>query len=110
MVYSNQNSSEKFIIVDCESGYGNSIKISKFTYDKDKYYYLDIYSLDFYAKQTGIFKTIFNRLKLIFLILSGKEYRMANIVLTENDIKELTKKLKNITSKDKQVLLEKEMI
>ena len=35
---------------------------------------------------------------------------MANIVLTENDIKELTKKLKNITSKDKQVLLEKEMI
>ena len=107
MVYSNKNKDGYYVFVDCDCGCGNSIKLTKYNHDED--YFLNVCSLDFYSKQLGLIKTIIHRLKLIGLIILGKEYRMTSIILKEEDIKDIAKELKHISSKQKQILLENEV-
>lgn len=92
MIFYNENNDEKVIKIECSCGCGNEIRIQKNIYANDKAdYYLSLDVMQFYAKQQGVMKTIRHRIKTAFNFLRGKEYKLTDIVLEEEDIKEIKK-------------------
>ena len=66
--------------------------IIKITKDTDcDYYYLENYALSYHDKQKSLLYHIWNRIKLSFNILIGKEYMLYDIVVDKKDIFALAK-------------------
>lgn len=92
MVFFKPTENEKVLKIECSCGCGEEIRIQKNIYTNDKAdYYLSLQVSQFYAKQNGIWRTIKHRIKTAFKILRGKEYRLTDIILEEDDMKELKK-------------------
>ena len=87
---------EKKIKCECDCGCGEEIRITKLSDEYSTDYFIAIATENFYSKQDGIIKTIKNRIKIAFNILRGKEYRMADLTISEADIKLLKKYLGEI--------------
>ena len=77
----------------CTCGCGG-IEYDFFTNDKDLVF--SVYQSAFYAKQDGIFKTIWHRIKLAWFALIGKEYRLYEGLLDQEDIVALREFLKSL--------------
>lgn len=93
----NRDGNEKIMKIECSCGCGEEIRIQKNIYTDDTAdYYLSLVMMQFYAKQNGIFKTIKHRIKTAFNILRGKEYKLTDIILKEEDMKELKEIIKEI--------------
>lgn len=91
MIFYNKNNKEQdiekeVIIITCNCGCEEQLSIKKY---EDNDYYISISSGKFYSEQRGIWKTIKNRLKNAWLCLRGKEYRLCDINITDNQLKEL---------------------
>ena len=100
MIISGETKTEKIIIVNCNCGCNEGIYITKHKdIDFSDDYYLSIVASKFYSQQMGLFKTLCNRIKMIWYIISGKNYRLCEIVLKEKDIDNLINKLQNIKEK-----------
>ena len=88
---------EKTIIVTCNCGCEDQINIKKYDYgEDDKDYYITISSGKFYSEQRGIWRTIKNRLKNAWLCLRGKEYRLCDLNVTQDQLKQLSKNIEDI--------------
>lgn len=88
--YGEKLDDEKVLKVECTCGCGEEIKIAKDKLSEDKVvYYMILNTAQFYSKQDGIFRTIGHRIKTAFNILRGKEYRLTEVVLNEEDMKQL---------------------
>lgn len=96
MVFFKPTEEEKVLKCECSCGCGEEIKIKSFNFGDTKQYYLSLCAEQYYAKQNGIFKTIWHRIKTAFKILRGKEYKLTDIVLDENDMKELKEIIKEM--------------
>lgn len=96
MVFYKPSSDEKVLKVECSCGCGEEMKIKRIDFYNTKSYYLTLCAEQYYAKQNGILKTIWHRIKGAFTILFGKEYRLTEIVLKEDDIKELKEIIKEL--------------
>lgn len=75
----------------CLCGCGE-IKFEKFDNNS---YFLDYWYPAFYGNQKGIFRTIWERIKNAFLILSGKQFSLFEVMLTNEDVERLSNTLKN---------------
>jgi hypothetical protein len=76
---------DKKMTVSCNDG----CKMIKFEYSKeDNWLAIEAYISYFYAKQDGIWSTIKNRLKMIYYILTGKEFLLYDIILLGNEIED----------------------
>lgn len=88
--YGEKLEDEKVLKVECTCGCGEEIKIAKDKLSEDKVvYYMILNTAQFYAKQDGLFRTIGHRIKTAFNILRGKEYRLTEVVLDEEDMNQL---------------------
>lgn len=74
------------IFCECDCGCA-TLQISKF----DDNISIDCKESFFYSKQRGIFETIKERLKMIWCIIIGKEYRLWDITLSPGKAKELVR-------------------
>ena len=94
---------EKIIKIECCCGCESEINIRKWIYENGEAdYNLSLLISQFYAKQNGIFKTIKYRLKVAFNILRGKEYRLTDIELKEENIRELQVCLHEMLKEEKE--------
>lgn len=97
MVLDMENADTKVIVVNCDCGCDEAIQLKQLIYDdvelQEPVYYMSILVGFFNAKQTGILKTIWHRIKLACLMLMGKEYRLSEIVLKKQDLDKLKQKL-----------------
>lgn len=88
--YGEKLEDEKVLKVECTCGCEEEIKIAKEKLTEDKViYYISLNTAQFYAKQNGLVKTILHRIKTAFNILRGKEYRLTEVVLNEEDMNQL---------------------
>ena len=95
--YGEKLEDEKVLKVECTCGCGEEIKIAKDKLSEDKVvYYMILNTTQFYAKQDGLFRTIGHRIKTAFNILRGKEYRLTEVVLDEEDMKQLKEYIINM--------------
>jgi len=81
------------ILVQCDCGV-EIIEIEKF----DDCYILSVLYSAFYIKQDKLVSSLKNKLKMIWSILRGKEYRLFEIILTRENINELKKAIGKLTS------------
>lgn len=101
MVFIGADKEVKQVILNCNCGCEEQISIKKYLWEKDvPSYTLSISTANYYNGQRGIFKTILNRLKLCWLALRGKEYRLTDIELNQEEITEFIDNL--IEIKDSQ--------
>lgn len=92
MVLKNSLEEIKEILIQCSCG-THLFKI--ISIDND--YYFEIWASTFCTKQRGnIFQRMSHRLKMIWFAISGKEFRLDDIILEEKDIDELITALQNI--------------
>ena len=74
--------------IECNCGVGEIL----FTYDDDLTYpwFFVSYRADaFYSGQCGVWCTLWNRIKSARFLLSGKEYRLYEVVVESRDITRL---------------------
>ena len=91
------NTEENQIIVGC-SCCTHLIKITSFSDEPETFF--EIWASNFYTKQKKpLHFRIWHRLKLIWYAIRGKEYRLEDFILDEDDIKELVKALQEINNK-----------
>lgn len=90
----NNDTMERCIVVTCDCGCEEQISVKRI--DNYNEYYLTLSSGKFYSGQQGLFKTLLQRLKHIWLIARGKDYRLCEIVLNEDQVMQLSKQLKSI--------------
>lgn len=76
------------IFCECDCGCA-TLQISKF----DDNICIECKESFFYSKQNGIFKTIKERLKMIWCIITGKEYRLWDITISPGKAKELARSI-----------------
>ena len=88
MILSKKDSDCKLVIVNCNCGCDEEIKIKKFNHS-DNEYYLTIHTSKFSYGQKGIFKQILHRLNISLKMLLGKEYLLTELVLNKKEINEL---------------------
>ena len=89
------------IIIECSCG-THMIKICSFA--DEETYWIDFWSSNFYTKQkTPLYRRVWNRLKLIWFAISGKEYRLEDFALTNEDIDNLISALQNIKKSKQEV-------
>lgn len=74
----------KFIVIRCECGV-ETMEIQKERFGEANEYFISISTQEFYSKQRGIMQIIKDRLKFVWFALSGKEYRLMELILTEED-------------------------
>lgn len=103
MIELNNNiENEKEFTLKCDCGHG-AIRITYWTEDKHtkhSIYFLDYYEMVFYTSQNGIFKTIWNRIKLATSILMGKEFNLYELVLYADQFKEFLNFVNKNTKSD----------
>ncbi len=97
MIFYNENKSEKVAIVECSCG-THGIKIMRVLGDND--IYISPYTDNFYSKQHSILGNLWFKIKRIGQIITGKEYQMEEIVLTNEDMIEFDKALHEIRKVD----------
>lgn len=105
MIYTGRNkvgeSDEDTIIVDCKCG-THLIKITSFNNEPEVY--IGMWSSNFCTKQKApLFSRIWDRLKLIWFVISGKEYLLEEIILDKNDVAHLEEALKQILENKQEV-------
>ena len=103
MIFKNSKNINKInnkeILVECEC-ITHLLKISSFD-DSDEIY-MEIWASNFYSKQKDkIYKRIFNRLKLIWYAIIGKEYLLEDFIISSDDAKELIKALNEVIDSKK---------
>ena len=98
MVFKGEDEHTKLVIVNCNCGCDEAIQVKKLVYDvnDEDEYYLSVLTGEFSAMQRGIFRTIGHRLKMAWKILRGKEYLLAEIVMTKEEFAEYKKLLEEI--------------
>lgn len=79
---------KEIIFCECDCGCA-TLQISRFEDDVT----IDCKESFFYSKQDGIFKTIKERIKMIWCIITGKEYRLWDITLSPGKAKELARSI-----------------
>lgn len=99
MILYNEKNGEKLLFVKCDCG-THGIELSKLA-DMDENYpqeiYLSIYTNNFSWKQYGFFKRTKMKLKKIWYIIIGKDYKIDDeICLNQDDIDCLIKGLEEI--------------
>lgn len=83
------------IIIECDCG-SESIGISKLEFDDGfKEYFIDISINAFYSEQDGFFSKLKKRIKTAWYILRRGTYRLQEICLTEQDLKDLKEIIQN---------------
>ena len=88
------SSKNQEIIIDCECG-EHLLKI--ITYNNDPEVYLSIYYDLFSSKQDNtFFRRFCRKIKTIWLIIIGKDYRLDDIILTKEDANKLADVLSKI--------------
>ena len=92
------NSNENVIVIPCSCG-EHSIELHDFE-EKEIAIYVN-FSVNKFSIQDGIIKTIWKRLKMAFMILRGKSYRLEEFILSENDIEQLEQECRYILQKKK---------
>ena len=75
------------IDIECDDGCG-MLRLERDDWDELPIVYLQYYVPAFYAKQDGILRTIWNRIKLIWHIAIGKEYLLYEVLVEGNDVPE----------------------
>ncbi len=98
MVFYNENKDEKTAIVECSCG-THGIKVMRVLGDND--IYISPYTDNFYSKQHSILGNLWFKIKRIGQIILGKEYRLEEIVLTNNDVDEFERALQEIRKVDR---------
>lgn len=78
----------EIIFCECDCGCA-TLQISKFEDDIS----IECKESFFYSKQNGIFRTIKERLKMIWCIITGKEYRLWDITISPGKAKELARSI-----------------
>jgi hypothetical protein len=97
MVVSGETKKEKLIIVNCDCGCNEEIHISKYQdVGLPNDYYISIMESKFYSMQGGMWSKFKHRIKMVWRAITGKEYKLCEICLTEQDIDNLIQKLENI--------------
>ena len=97
MVVSGETKKEKLIIMNCDCGCNEGIYVTKYKeLGLPNDYYITITTSKFYSEQDKMWTKFKKRLKMIWFAIRGKEYRLCEICITDNDIDELIKKLENI--------------
>ncbi len=97
MVFYNENENEKIAIVECACG-THGIKVTRILGDNE--IYISPYTDNFYSKQHSFFGNLWFKVKRIAQIIAGKEYRLEEIVLTNDDVVEFDKALHEIRKVD----------
>ena len=83
--------SKSSVTIKCDCGC-NILDVVKFEWDNDPTDYSIIcYGSTFYTLSDGIFRTIFERIKLSFMILMGKKFRLYDITMGEETFNEFKK-------------------
>lgn len=93
MFFNEKEDDRTVINIPCSCG-THSIQVEYFDNTIEDVF-LSFYLDKFYC-QEGVFKTIWKRIKVAFLILCGKKYRFEEIVLNKEDVKKLEQGLHNI--------------
>lgn len=97
MIFRAKKNEEKEILVECSCG-THLIKIASFNDESEVFF--EIWASNFYTKQKEpLYIRIWNRLKLIWYAIRGKEYRLEDFVLDKSDVNELIKALQEINNK-----------
>ncbi len=95
------NTQRNEILVNCSCG-THMFKIASFADDEEIYF--ELWSENFYNKQKSpLYSRIWNRLKLIWFAISGKEYRLEDFILTKSDVDNLINALQNIQKEKQEV-------
>jgi hypothetical protein len=85
------------LVAECDCGCG----IIRFTdYKDDGDFLIEYYISNFYGKQDGVFKTIWNRIKFAYYVLTGREYDLYDVLLTDKKAQEFKKNLKKFVNTD----------
>ena len=97
MVISGKTKKEELIVVNCDCGCNEGIYIIKYKeIGLPNDYYIEIATTKFYSEQDKMWTKFKKRLKTIWFAIKGKEYRLCEICITDEDIDNLIKKLKEI--------------
>lgn len=80
------------IIIECDCG-SESIGISKLEFDDG--FFIDISINAFYSEQDSFFSKLKKRIKTAWYILRRGTYRLQEICLTEQDLKDLKEIIQN---------------
>lgn len=94
-----EKNNQNVIHIPCSCGC-HSINISYFDDDAEEVFLS--FFVDSFYNQDGILKTICKRVKRAFLILLGKSYRYEDIILSQDDLKQLGQEINNILQKNKE--------
>jgi hypothetical protein len=79
----------KELMVDCECGCSEGVRIKVNTEDFDMYFLVTYTNGNFYRDQNeSIFGVIKKKLKKIYAILANKDYCYSEICMTKDDFKE----------------------
>ena len=104
MVFIGVDKEVKQVILNCNCGCEEQISIKKYLWESDlPSYSLSISTANYYSGQRGIFKTILNRLKLCWLALRGKEYRLTELELNQEEITQLIDNLIEIKNSQRTI-------
>lgn len=93
MVFYNEDKDEKKIFVEC-SCRTHGFEVSRFK--DDDTVYLSLYTSNFYFKQDKFFARLWKKVKNIFSIIRGKEYRLDETVLTLEEVDGFIKALEKM--------------
>jgi hypothetical protein len=97
MIFKKDSQVFRRVLVECTCGCG----VLEILQDKEDGAVFFNYKIDaFYSKQETPWSIIFNRLKMAWAALSGKEYSIFDIVLAPGDIHDLKQAINSIKEND----------
>lgn len=77
------------LVVDCNCGCNDSIKITVDRCDDDMYFFLSYMSGNFYNEQNNtLWQVVRRKLKKIWSVIRSKDYCYSDIVMTKDEFKE----------------------
>lgn len=79
---------KKDLIVTCECGCEDGVRINISKDDYDDYAYQCFTNGNFYRDQNGMFGTLKNKLKKIWAIIRDKDYYYSDIIMSEKDFEQ----------------------
>ena len=92
-------SNKQEIIIECDCA-THFLKIDSFDDDNDVY--IEIWTSNFISKQKNrIYKRIFDRLKLIWYAIIGKEYLLEDFIISSDEAKQVSEALNEIIANKK---------
>ena len=102
MILSGKNKDFDEVLVICDCGCDEAIVIKKLDWHETEIadYYISLVAGKFSERQRGIFSILWTRLKTAWLMLRGKEYRLCEVVFSEQELKQLADELYNLVNKE----------